>query len=91
MLYATPLIYQLYSGIFPGLNVSNYGEAFLGLARQFFHIKMLCAIRHEQGTLTQDDVALLMSALRGWQQQNPFIAEAGNTADYSLLCGLSLL
>lgn len=85
------LIYQLYSGIFPGLNVSNYGEAFLGLARQFFHIKMLCAIRHEQGTLTQDDVALLMSALRGWQQQNPFIAEAGNTADYSLLCGLSLL
>lgn len=85
------LIYQLYSDIFPGIGCTNYGEALLGLARQFFHIKMLCAIRAEQKELTQDDVALLVSALRGWQQQNLFVAEEGNTSDYSLLCGLSLL
>lgn len=85
------LIYQLYSDIFPGVGCTNYGEALLGLARQFFHIKMLCAIRAEQKELTQDDVAMLVSALRGWQQQNPFVAEEGNTSDYSLLCGLSLL
>ncbi|HDG1670723.1 TPA: hypothetical protein PFE07_000143 [Kluyvera cryocrescens] len=85
------LIYQLYSDVFPGVNCSNYGEAFLGLARQFFQIKMLCAIRAEQCELTQDDVALLVSALRGWQQQNPFTVEATNTSDYSLLYGLSLL
>ena len=85
------LIYQLYSDIFPGVDCANYGEALLGLARQFFQLKMLCAMRAEQGPLTPDDVALLVSALRGWQQQNPFVAEAGNTADYSLLYGLSLL
>lgn len=85
------LIYQLYSDIFPGVDCTNYGEALLGLTRQFFQLKMLCAMRAEQGPLTADDVALLVSALRGWQQQNPFTAEAGNTADYSLLCGLSLL
>lgn len=85
------LIYQLYSDIFPGIGCTNYGEALLGLARQFFHIKMLCAIRAEQKELTQDDVALLVSALRGWQQKNPSVGEPGNTADYSLLCGLSLL
>lgn len=85
------LIYQLYSDVFPGVNCTNYGEAFLGLASQFFQIKMLCAIRSEQGVLTQDDMALLVSALRGWQQQNAFTSETGHTADYSLLCGLSLL
>ncbi|BBQ81571.1 MULTISPECIES: hypothetical protein [Enterobacteriaceae] len=85
------LIYQLYSDIFPGVGCTNYGEALLGLARQFFHIKMLCAIRAEQGELTQDDVALLVSALRGWQQQNPLTAEEGTSSDYSLLCGLALL
>lgn len=85
------LIYKLYSDIFPGVNCENYGEALLKLARQFFHIKMLCAIRAEQGALTQDDVALLISALCGWELQHPFAAEAGRAADYSLLCGLSLL
>ncbi|HAT1571500.1 TPA: hypothetical protein ACGEYS_001835 [Kluyvera cryocrescens] len=85
------LIYQLYSDIFPGVNCTNYGEALLGLARQFFQIKMLCAIRAEQGELTQDDVAMLVSALRGWQQKNLLTSDAGNTADFSLLCGLSLL
>lgn len=85
------LIYQLYSDIFPGVNCTNYGEALQGLARQFFQIKMLCAIRAEQGALTQDDVVLLLSALRGWQQKNIFVSDSGNTADYSLLYGLSLL
>lgn len=85
------LIYQLYNDVFPGVECANYGEALLGLARQFFHLKMLCALRHEQSGLTQDDVAMLISALRDWQQQNPFTADAKNTADYSLLCGLSLL
>lgn len=85
------LIYQLYSDVFPGISGSNYGEALLGLAHQFFHIRVLCAMRSEQGTLTQEDIVLLVSALRGWQQQNPFAAEEGNTSDYSLLCGLSLL
>lgn len=85
------LIYQLYSDIFPGVADTNYGEAMLALAHQFFWIKMLCAMRSEQGALTQEDVALLVSALRGWQQQNPFAAEAYHTSDYSLLCGLALL
>ena len=85
------LIYQLYSDIFPGVGCSNYGEALLGLARQFFHLKTLCAIRAEQKELTQDDVALLVSALRGWQQQHPSVGEPGSTSDFSLLCGLSLL
>lgn len=85
------LIYELYSDIFPGVNCTNYGEALQSLARQFFQIKMLCAIRAEQGALTQDDVVLLLSALRSWQQQNPFAAETDNTSDYNLLSGLSLL
>lgn len=85
------LIYQLYSDIFPGVDCTNYGEALLGLARQFFHLKTLCAIRAEQKELTQDDVALLVSALRGWQQQHPSVGEPGSTSDFSLLCGLSLL
>lgn len=85
------LIYQLYSDVFPGVECSNYGEALLGLARQFFHLKMLFTIRSEQGELTQEDVVILVSALRGWQQQNPFAAESDKTSDYSLLCGLSLL
>lgn len=85
------LIYKIYSDVFPGVNCNNYGEALLGLARQFFQLKMLCALRAEQKRLTLDDVALLVSALCDWQQQNLFTAEAGNTADYSLLCGLSLL
>lgn len=85
------LIYQLYSDIFPGVGCTNYGEALLGLARQFFHIKMLCAIRAEQKELTQDDVAMLVSALRGWQQRHQSVGEQESTADFSLLCGLSLL
>lgn len=85
------LIYPLYNDVFPGVNCSNYGEALLGLARQFFHLKMLCAMRAEQGAFGQDDAALLIGALRGWQQENPFTTDAANTADYSLLCGLSLL
>lgn len=85
------LIYELYSSVFPGMDCSNYGEALLALVRQFFQLKMLCAIRAEQGALTPDNVALLVSALRGWQQQNPLAAEAGHTSDYSLLYGLSLL
>ena len=85
------LIYQLYSEVFPGVDCTNYGEALLGLAHQFFQLKMLCAIRAEQGVFTQDDVVMLVSALRGWQLQHPFTAEEGNTSDYSLLCGLSLL
>lgn len=85
------LIYQLYNGIFPGAHCTNYGEAFLGLSQQFFQLKMLCAIRGEQGTLTQDDVTLLVSALSGWQRQNVFTADVAHTSDYSLLCGLSLL
>lgn len=85
------LIYQLYSDIFPGVNCTNYGEVLLGLARQFFQIKMLCAIRAEQGELTQDDVLLLLSSLYRWQKHNPFAVEMGNTSDYNLLSGLSLL
>jgi len=85
------LIYQLYSEVFPGVNSTDYGEAMLGLAHQFFWIKMLCAMRSEQGALSQEDVVLLVSALRGWQQQNPFATEAYHTSDYSLLCGLALL
>lgn len=86
------LIYPLYHDIFPGIDSHNYGEAFLGLARQFFQLKMICAIRQsDRHDLTADDVVMLVSALKEWQQQNPFPAQTENTADYSLLCGLSLL
>ncbi|MTH46153.1 hypothetical protein [Intestinirhabdus alba] len=85
------LIYQLYNDVFPGIRCANYGEALLALAERFFRINMLCAIRSEQGALTADDVVLLLSALAGWQQQNPFVGRAEHTPDHSLLCGLSLL
>ena len=85
------LIYQLYTSVFPGVHCSDYGEAFLGLATQLFQLKVVCAIRCEQGTLTQDDVVLLINALKGWQKPNPFSANTAHTSDYKLLCGLSLL
>jgi len=86
------LIYPLYHTIFPGVDCDNYGEAFLNLARQFFQLKMLCALYcSDTAQLSAEEAAMLISALAGWQQKNPSPANVGNTADYSLLCGLSLL
>lgn len=84
------LLYSLYNDVFPGVDCASYGEAFLNLARQIFLFKMLCACRAEQKPLEKEDIAPLVSALRDWQPEN---AEAvtGNTPDYSLLYGLSLL
>ncbi|MEO3989856.1 hypothetical protein [Pseudocitrobacter cyperus] len=86
------LIYQLYHQVFPGIACDNYGEAFLALARDFFCIKMLCAIRSaDNHQLTAEEAAMLVSAFEAWKQQHPFPPKGDTTADYSLLCGLSLL
>ena len=85
------LIYRLYSEFFPGLEASNYGEALMLLTRQFFQLKMLCAMwLEDNGQLTEDDFIVLFSAWFAWQQQ-AIAVEKASTADYSLLCGLSLI
>lgn len=85
------LLYQLYHRVFPGVTNENYGYAFYDLAREFFRIKMLYAIRAgEARELKNEDVATLIAALAAWQQQHPQPA-AADTDDYRLLCGLSLL
>ena len=86
------LLYSLYHRVFPGVAEDNYGEAFLAMARDFFCLRMLCAVRlGEHDTLTAEDAVMLMSAFEEWKQNNPFPVNKENTADYSLLCGLSLL
>lgn len=85
------LLYQLYSDVFPGIQQTNYGAAMLELANLFFQIKILCAIRHEQSQLTEDDIVMLIKSLKIWLQQNPVTTDEMHTADTSLLHGLSLL
>lgn len=82
------VIYQLYHTVFPGFDGDNYGETFLRLTRYVFRIKMICAL---YGELSPDTVAMLVSALEEWMQQDPLPVKRQNSADYNLLCGLSLL
>lgn len=86
------LIYRLYGEFFPCAAFDNYGEALMSLTRQFFQVKMLCAMWLEDNAeLTEDDFISLVSAWYGWQQQATPGNERVNTADYTLLCGLSLI
>ncbi|WP_395489411.1 hypothetical protein ACG1VR_17415 [Cedecea davisae] len=86
------LIYRLYHDVFPGVGCENYGAAFLALAEDFFQIKMLSAIwLGNNQSLTEQDVVTLFSAWFSWRKANPAQVDEQNSADYSLLCGLSLL
>lgn len=86
------LIYRLYSEFFPHPDADNYGVALSSLTRQFFQLKMLCAMWLEDNAeLTPDDFIALFSAWYSWQQQQPRPTGSANTADYTLLCGLSLI
>jgi len=86
------LIYRLYGEFYPGTAFDHYGEALMSLTRQFFQVKMLCAMWLEDNAeLTEDDFISLVSAWYGWQQQAMPRNERVNTADYTLLCGLSLI
>lgn len=86
------LIYRLYGEFFPGINVSNYGEALMSLTRQFFQLKMLSAMWLEDNQeLTEEVFIALFSAWFSWQTQQPQTERVKNTADYVLLCGLSLI
>ncbi|AHG19665.1 hypothetical protein Z042_08555 [Chania multitudinisentens RB-25] len=86
------LIYSLYHNIFPGIYCQDYGSALLALTRQFFHIKMLCALHAgETATLTAHDAVQLISAFWAWNKAHPLLVDEENTSDDRLLCGLSLL
>lgn len=86
------LIYRLYGEFFPGSAFAHYGEALKSLTRQFFQLKMLCAMwLEDNAALTEDDFISLFSAWYGWQQQTVQGDRRGDTADYTLLCGLSLI
>lgn len=86
------LIYRLYHDVFPGVGCENYGAVMFSLAQDFFQLKMLLAIAMgEEQTLAEDKLITLFSAWYSWRQVNPMQVDAQNSADYSLLCGLSLL
>ncbi|AJZ88521.1 hypothetical protein VW41_05450 [Klebsiella michiganensis] len=86
------LIYRLYHDVFPGPGCENYGAAMFSLAQDFFQLKMLFAIGSEaEESLTEKTMIALFSAWYRWRQANPTVTHKENSADYSLLCGLSLL
>lgn len=86
------LIYRLYHDVFPGIRCENYGAAFLSLAQDFFQLKMLSVMAMgEANNLAEDRLIVLFSAWYSWRQANPTIVDEAHSADYSLLCGLSLL
>ncbi|HEY1844295.1 MAG TPA: hypothetical protein VGH05_05480 [Buttiauxella sp.] len=86
------LIYRLYSDVFPGINCQNLGAALLTLARQFFQLKMLSAIWiADRAVLDDEQLVILFSAWFQWVENNPAKENESHTADFSLLCGLSLI
>jgi len=86
------LLYRLYGDHFPGANATNYGSAFKSLTGQFFQLKMLCALWLEDNDqLTEEDFVALFSAWFRWQAEDQDVEIGTNTADYTLLCGLSLI
>jgi lysine-N-methylase len=86
------LIYKLYHDVFPGIHCADYGAAFLALSTAFFRLRMLCALGEtDRGELNQERALALISACSGWEQLHPLCTDENDTADYNLLCGLSLL
>ncbi|WP_312742631.1 hypothetical protein [Cedecea neteri] len=86
------LIYRLYHDVFPGAGCKNYGAAMFTLAQDFFQLKMLIAMAMgEEVSLAEDKLTTLFSAWERWRKANPTSAREAFSADYSLLCGLSLL
>ncbi|WP_336818562.1 hypothetical protein [Cedecea sp. MMO-103] len=86
------LIFRLYHDVFPGVGCKNYGAAMFTLAEEFFQLKMLIAMAMgEEASLSEDKLMTLFSAWERWRKANPPITREGFSADYSLLCGLSLL
>ncbi|MFP7609969.1 hypothetical protein [Serratia quinivorans] len=86
------LIYRLYGEFFPKDAAANYGEALMSLTRQFFQLKMLCAMwLEDNGQVTEDDFIALFSAWYGWVNACPGAENALHTSDYTLLCALSLI
>ena len=84
------LIYKLYGECLPGPDADNYGDVLMSLTRMMFQLKMLCAMwREDNAQLTHDDVVALFSAWFNWQRGN--VWKGANSADYTLLCGLSLI
>ncbi len=70
----------------------RYGDIFLALATSWFRIRMLCALWSEaRGVLTEAHARQLMAQLAEWEGCCPPRAGENVTADYRLLCGLSLL
>lgn len=86
------LIYRLYHDVFPGMDCQNFGAALLNLTRQFFQLKMLSAIWiADNQTLSEEQVVTLFSAWFSWTTTSRPTAVDGQSPDYNLLCGLSLL
>ncbi len=86
------LLYRLYSDVFPGLGNQNYGAALLGLTREFFQLKMLSAIWFaDHQSLGNEQIVTLFSAWFLWGQNNPREENMADSADFSLLNGLSLI
>ncbi|MBF4167786.1 hypothetical protein ISU94_19360 [Enterobacter hormaechei] len=86
------LIYRLYGEFFPGVEATNYGEALMSLTRQFFQLKMLCAMWMEDNEeLTEADFIGLFSAWFAYGVRHHGDDSGRNSADYTLLCGLSLI
>ena len=84
------LIYKLYGECLPGPDADNYGDVLMSLTRMMFQLKMLCAMWLEDNAqLTHNDVVALFSAWFNWQSGN--VWKGANSADYTLLCGLSLI
>ena len=79
------LLYRLYGDYFPCRNVSNYGVALKSLTRQFFQLKMLCAMWLEDNAqLTADEFTGLFSAWYAWQAQDASEDENDVSADFVL-------
>lgn len=86
------LIYRLYHDVFPAIGCQNFGAAFLNLARQFFQLKMLGAIWiADRETLNDEQLVILFSAWFQWASNNPVQENTADSADFSLLRGLSLI
>jgi len=86
------LIYRLYGEVFPCGCGQHYGHAFLLLTRQIFELKMLCALwLEDHNRLMPRDLVILASAWFSWQQHKTPEADSEDSADYMLLCGLSLI
>jgi lysine-N-methylase len=86
------LMYRLYNDVFPGPMDAGYGEKFLRLSLQFFHLKMMLAMWVETGNELTDDV--LVSMFSSWYQTPDKALTTditGDDAEASLLHAFSLV